>query len=169
MGSAQTQPASMPGRPSHGGPPSGRAGGMGMGMHAMSAQMSNLNIGNGGPKRMGPPSTASRPPPGMSASSRRPKPGLTLGKLMSDSGGAGGAGGNPSPVGAGVGGAGLGPGRPQSIGQPPRRPQSAGTPFSNFSSIVYVPFPFSLSFCSSLFCRVAVFTLADTKEPPRIR
>lgn len=95
------------------------------------AAMGSLNLG--GAKSL-------RPPPGMSASAKRTKPaGLTLDKIMGPQ-----TPGRPPPMlnmraaGGGAGGAGLGPGRALSIGSPPRRPQQTGTPFANFSSIVWV-------------------------------
>lgn len=114
-------------------PASIRSGGIGSapgGLNTATAAMSNLQLGG---------AKAARPPPGMSASARRAKPiGLTLDKLMGSSAPSGPP---PAPslrgAGGGAGGAGLGPGRALSIGTPPRRPQPAGTPFSNFSTIVY--------------------------------
>jgi hypothetical protein len=115
-------------------PGASRAGAIGSAPNALgsaAAAMGTLNLGSAKPPR---------PPPGMSASAKRAKPaGLTLDKII----------GPPTPgspptmlnlrgAGGGTGGAGLGPGRALSIGSPPRRPQQSGTPFSNFSSIVYV-------------------------------
>jgi hypothetical protein len=60
---------------------------------------------------------------------------------------------SPSPSGGAVG-AGLGAGRPSLVPDPPRRPNPAnfGSPFSNFSKIVFVLF-------SSIFYLTHIFTV----------
>lgn len=104
---------------SRGARPPGTPPGSGFTVETAATAMNHLNIGGG--------LKAGRIPPGMSGSSRRPKPGLTLGSM-------GGAPGNLP--GGGAGGAGLGAGRPSLAGTPGRKPQPSGTPFSNFSAIV---------------------------------
>lgn len=92
-----------------------------LGVDGAAASMMRMNL-NSAPRGGG-----LRVPPGMSGSSRRPKPGLTLGGLMGNSGPGGGAGG-----------AGLGAGRPTLDDIPDKRPPPAGTPFANFRKIVCV-------------------------------
>jgi hypothetical protein len=71
-------------------------------------------------------------------SSRRPRPGFTLRDIDS----------TILPSGGGASGAGLGAGRP-SLPDPPRRPVNMGTPFANFSRIVYAPINVLQSHCFS--------------------
>lgn len=105
--------------------PSGPTGHSGVDGAAASMMRMNMNSAPRGGMRV---------LPGMSGSSRRPKPGLTLGNMM---GGGGGPGG-------GAGGAGLGAGRPTLNDIPDKRPPTAGTPFANFRKIVCV-FPYVVS------------------------